>query len=77
VIKGWRKALQLMKAGSKWELFVPADLAYGRRQFGRIPPNSTLIFELELLSIAEGPIEKRVDPKLGINSEAQEDGDPD
>jgi len=77
VIKGWRKALQLMKTGSKWQLFVPADLAYGRRQFGRIPPNSTLIFELELLSIAEGPIEKQVDPKLGINSEAQEDRDPD
>jgi len=50
-IKGWSEALQLMKAGSKWQLFVPAELAYGKRQFGRIPPNSVLIFDLELLSI--------------------------
>ena len=50
-IKGWSEALRLMKTGSKWQLFVPAELAYGKRQFGRIPPNSTLIFELELLSI--------------------------
>jgi FKBP-type peptidyl-prolyl cis-trans isomerase FklB len=51
VIKGWTEALQLMKPGSKWEIFVPPDLAYGKRNFGRIPPNSVLIFELELLSI--------------------------
>ncbi len=52
-IKGWKEALQLMKTGSKWQLFVPPDLAYGKRQFGRIPPNSTLIFDIELLSIGE------------------------
>lgn len=51
VIKGWTEALQLMKVGSKWQLFVPSELAYGDRQFGRIPPGSTLIFEIELLSI--------------------------
>lgn len=51
VIKGWTEALQLMKTGAKWQLFVPAELAYGQRQFGRIPPNSTLIFEVELLAI--------------------------
>jgi FKBP-type peptidyl-prolyl cis-trans isomerase FklB len=52
VIKGWTEALQLMAVGSKWELFVPADLAYGQRGTGAgIGPNSTLIFEVELVSI--------------------------
>jgi FKBP-type peptidyl-prolyl cis-trans isomerase FklB len=51
VIKGWTEALQMMKEGSKWELFVPSELAYGQRGMGRIPPYSTLIFEVELISI--------------------------
>jgi FKBP-type peptidyl-prolyl cis-trans isomerase FklB len=51
VISGWTEALQLMKVGSKWQLYVPSDLAYGVRGRGEIPPNSTLIFDVELLGI--------------------------
>ncbi len=52
VIKGWTEALQLMPVGSKWQLFVPSDLAYGERTVSaEIGPNSTLIFEVDLLSI--------------------------
>ena len=54
VIKGWTEALQLMPVGSKWQLFIPADLAYGDRGAGAdIGPGDTLIFEVELLSIGE------------------------
>jgi FKBP-type peptidyl-prolyl cis-trans isomerase FklB len=51
VIKGWTEALQLMKEGSKWELYIPSDLAYGSRDMGTIKPFSTLIFTVELISI--------------------------
>jgi FKBP-type peptidyl-prolyl cis-trans isomerase FklB len=51
VVRGWTEALQLMKEGAKWQLFVPSTLAYGERGSGRIPPNSTLIFEVELLAV--------------------------
>ena len=52
VIPGWTEALQLMKVGDKWELYIPSDLAYGPQQRGDvIQPNSTLLFELELLAI--------------------------
>jgi FKBP-type peptidyl-prolyl cis-trans isomerase FklB len=54
VISGWTEALQLMPVGSKWQLFIPSSLAYGPRGAGQmIGPNSTLVFEVELLSIQE------------------------
>lgn len=52
VIPGWTEALQLMKVGSKWQLFIPSKLAYGENGAGgKIGPNATLIFDIELLSI--------------------------
>jgi FKBP-type peptidyl-prolyl cis-trans isomerase FklB len=58
VIRGWTEALQLMPVGSKWQLFVPANLAYGSRGAGRaVGPDATLIFEVELLAIKEPPPE--------------------
>jgi FKBP-type peptidyl-prolyl cis-trans isomerase FklB len=66
VIKGWTEALQLMPVGSKWQLFIPADLAYGDRSPSPdIGPGDTLIFEVELLSIGEQKKEeqKKEEPK--------------
>jgi FKBP-type peptidyl-prolyl cis-trans isomerase FklB len=60
VIKGWTEALQLMPVGSKWQLFVPSDLAYADRGAGGdIGPNATLIFEVELVSIENKSEEKK------------------
>jgi FKBP-type peptidyl-prolyl cis-trans isomerase FklB len=60
VIKGWTEALQMMKVGSKWKIFVPPSLAYGRGGAGQmIPPNKLLIFEIELLSVEKKQGEER------------------
>jgi FKBP-type peptidyl-prolyl cis-trans isomerase len=62
VIKGWTEALQLMPIGSKWQLFIPSDLAYGQRgPSPEIGPNSTLVFEVELLSIQDKDKDKSKD----------------
>lgn len=54
VIPGWTMALTNMPVGSKWQVFIPSDLAYGPRGQGPIPANSVLIFEMELLAIKDG-----------------------
>ncbi|HRP92755.1 MAG TPA: FKBP-type peptidyl-prolyl cis-trans isomerase, partial [Ignavibacteriaceae bacterium] len=51
VIPGWDEGVQLMKKGSKARLIVPSNLAYGDRDLGKIPPNSTLIFDVEVLDV--------------------------
>ncbi len=51
-IAGWTEALQMMRAGDKWRLYVPSELAYGAEGFGPVPPNAVLVFDLELIEIA-------------------------
>ena len=62
VIRGWTEALQLMSVGSKWQLFIPSDLAYGPNGNRNIPPNSALLFEVELLGIETNAKPKPAQP---------------
>ena len=54
VIDGWTEALQLMKEGGKWKIYVPPELGYGSAEVGQIPADSILVFELELLEVKSG-----------------------
>jgi FKBP-type peptidyl-prolyl cis-trans isomerase len=56
IIQGWKEALKLMAVGSKWKVFIPAELGYGERPTGQIPANSVLIFDMELLSASAPPM---------------------
>jgi FKBP-type peptidyl-prolyl cis-trans isomerase FklB len=71
VIKGWQEALRLMPAGSKWQLFVPPDLAYGDRGVprARIPPNAALIFDVELLAVNEPNSPTPVSSATAVNKD--------
>ena len=55
LVKGWTEALQLMKPGAKWQLFLPSELAYGDRGSRQIGPNATLLFDVELISFKSLP----------------------
>ena len=71
VVKGWTEALQMMKVGSKWELYLPSDLAYGDRGFGQnIEPGTMLIFEMELLGI-EAPATPAAAPTAAMSKPSQ------
>jgi FKBP-type peptidyl-prolyl cis-trans isomerase FklB len=63
VIKGWTEALTMMPVGSKWQLYIPQELAYGSRDTGQIKPFSTLIFDVEVLEIVEDKKDAKKDDK--------------
>ncbi len=75
LIKGWTEALTTMPVGSKWQLYIPQELAYGARQAGQIPPYSTLVFDLELVDIVKPQVEEpakaeeKLDDKITVGAE--------
>lgn len=75
LIKGWREGIQLMKEGAKWEIYMPPNLAYGKTpRDKRIPPNSALIYEVELLSVEPAPAPpKSVRPAPPVREDVEED----
>ncbi len=73
LIKGWTEALTTMPVGSKWQLYIPYELAYGERQAGQIPPYSTLVFDLELVSIVKPEVvepakDEKADGNLAVGA---------
>lgn len=67
LIKGWTEALTMMPVGSKWQIYIPQELAYGKRGAGQIPPYSTLVFDLELVSIVKPEVKTTAPEKLADN----------
>ena len=61
VVKGWTEGLQLIGEGGKIELYIPAELGYGSRAMGEIGPNSTLIFDIDLVKVGKVPAEEEKD----------------
>ncbi len=68
VIPGWEKAISYLRKGDKATLVIPPDLAYGNREVGQIPPNSTLIFDVEIIDIKPAPKPFEIEPNLDITT---------